>query len=473
MSPPSVTLSPGDYSVIVGFFLLIFLVGFWATRRKSGTIDFLLAGRTLTLPLFVMTFVSTWYGGILGVGEFSYLYGISNWVVQGLPYYVFALIFAFLLAKRSRATGEITIPDQLKRKYGTATSTLGSFLVFILMTPAPYVLMLAVLLQLITGWSFLVCLLAGTMASTIYLFYGGFRADIYTDVVEFVFMFGGFAILLPFAFVQLGGWEFLSNNLPPLHLTWHGGNSPQFIFIWFFIALWTFVDPSFYQRCHAARSGEVAKKGILISILFWIVFDFMTAAAGLYARAALPSLEQPIMAYPLLADRLLPSFAKGLFFVGMLASIMSTLNTLVLISATTLGRDLLAQRNKTKFNERSVAYTRWGIVVTAALSIWLSWSVPSVIRLWYTIGTVVIPGLLFPLVLSYFPRWSLPGKWAFTSMLSGWLLSSTWLFIGWSEKLGDTTSYPLGIEPMYPGLFLSGLIWLVGLVWRREKCRQG
>ena len=47
-----------------------------------------------------MTLVSTWYGGILGVGEFSYRYGISNWVIQGVPYYVFALFFAFLLAKR-------------------------------------------------------------------------------------------------------------------------------------------------------------------------------------------------------------------------------------------------------------------------------------------------------------------------------------------------------------------------------------
>ena len=71
------------------------MIGLRASRsREAGdAIDFLLAGRSLTLPVFVMTLVSTWYGGILGVGEFSYRYGISNWVIQGVPYYVFAAVF--------------------------------------------------------------------------------------------------------------------------------------------------------------------------------------------------------------------------------------------------------------------------------------------------------------------------------------------------------------------------------------------
>jgi SSS family solute:Na+ symporter len=57
-------------------------------------------------------------------------------------------------------------------------------------------------------------------------------------------------------------------NLPPLHVKWHGGNSFQFIVMWFFIALWTFIEPTFYQRCYAAESESVARNGILI-------FDFV------------------------------------------------------------------------------------------------------------------------------------------------------------------------------------------------------
>ena len=45
-----------------------------------------------------------------------------------------------------------------------------------------------------------------------------------------------------------------------------GGNSLQYLLVWFFIASWTFIDPGFYQRCSAAKNPDTAKKGILFSI---------------------------------------------------------------------------------------------------------------------------------------------------------------------------------------------------------------
>lgn len=465
-----ITLSVADKILIVAYFIAVLAIGFF-TSKKSGTdtSDFLLAGRSLTLPVFVMTLVSTWYGGILGVGEFSYRYGISNWVVQGVPYYVFAAVFAFLLARKIRATNLLTIPDKLHESYDKKTALLGAFLTFILMTPAPYILMLAMLMQLVTGWNLVLCVLAGTLATTAYLFLGGFRSDVNTDIFEFVLMFLGFAVILPFAYAKFGGWEFIQQHVPPLHLSWNGGNSTQFVIVWFFIALWTLVDPSFHQRCYAAKSGEVAQKGILVSIVFWFAFDAMTAMAGLYARAALPALEQPIMAYPILAEITLPSVAKGLFYIGMLATIMSTLNTLAFVSATTIGRDLVWRQRRERDDSRVIRYTQWGLLVTALLSMALSLTIPSVIKLWYVIGTVVIPGLLVPLVTSYFEQWKVSSPYAFASMLGGWSISLTWLLIGWTQELGNADLYPLGIEPMYPGVLVSLLFWGIGLA---RKSRQ-
>lgn len=457
-----ITLAPIDLALIGGYFAAVLLIGFSA-RAKTEAVDFLLAGRSLTLPLFVMTLVSTWYGGILGVGEFSYLYGISNWVVQGVPYYVFAVVFALLLAKRIRASNLTTIPDKLHAAYDMKTALLGSFLTFILMTPAPYVLMLAVLVQLVTGWSLVVCLLVGTAATTAYLYFGGFRADVYTDVFEFVLMFLGFGVILPFAVDKFGGWEFIRHNVPQLHLTWHGGNSLQFVLVWFFIALWTLVDPAFHQRCYAAKSGEVAQKGILVSIIFWFVFDAMTATAGLYARAALPQLPQPVMAFPMLAEVTLPSIAKGLFYIGMLATIMSTLNTLAFVSATTLGRDIVWRIVHPHDASKERRYTQGGLIVTVLVSIVIAIAIPSVIKQWYTIGTVVIPGLLVPLVTAYFERSKVSARYAFGAMLFGWLTSTAWLLAGWTQRIGTSEFYPLGIEPMYPGLAVSLAVWGWGM----------
>ena len=147
-----VSFSVLDDAVIALYFGAVLCVGFLTARKqRKGAVEYLLAGRWLTTPVFVMTLVSTWYGGILGVGEFSYRYGISNWVVQGVPYYIFAFSLRFL-AGRIRATNFTTIPDKLQESYGKPTAILGAVLTFLLMTPAPYILMIAVLLELVTGW---------------------------------------------------------------------------------------------------------------------------------------------------------------------------------------------------------------------------------------------------------------------------------------------------------------------------------
>ncbi|MBI3578616.1 MAG: hypothetical protein HY089_04300, partial [Ignavibacteriales bacterium] len=237
-----------DTLLIVLYFAAVVFVGFRAARRQQqSSDDFLLAGRTLTLPMFVATLVSTWYGGILGVGEFSYKYGISNWVVFGVPYYLFALVFAMFLAKKVRATNYVTIPDKLQASYDKKTAVLGGILTFFLVTPAAYVLMLGILVQLIFGLSLFASILLTTFLTVCYLYSGGFRSDVWANAFEFVMMFLGFAIIIPFAYAKFGGLDFIRANVPELHLTWHGGNSWQFIAVWFFIALWTLVDPAFHQ----------------------------------------------------------------------------------------------------------------------------------------------------------------------------------------------------------------------------------
>lgn len=473
-----ISLNPVDTVLILLYFVAVVAIGFIAARRTRSTAeDYLLAGRSLTLPLFVMTLVSTWYGGILGVGEFSYLYGISNWIVMGVPYYVFAAFFAFFLAAKIRATNLFSIPDKLQLSYDRKTALLGSVLTFILMNPAPYVLMFAIIMKLLFDWSLAVSIVAAAIVAFSYLMLGGFRSDIATDVFEFVLMFAGFAVIIPFSIHTFGGWEFLSTNLPPLHLTWHGGHTVQFILVWFFIALWTIVDPAFHQRCYAAKDGATARKGIFVSIIFWLFFDAMTATAGLYARAALPDLTEPMMAYPLLAERVLPPIAKGLFYIGMLATMMSTMNTLGLVSAQTIGRDIILRLRRRPASvaegitdtpedplagKSATTYTRIGLLISFFIAVIFALALPSVIEIWYTIGTIVIPGLLVPLVASYFDRLRISAYFAFRSMLFGWLTSIVWLISGELMGVGGHAQYPLGIEPMYPGLLVSLTWWVIG-----------
>ena len=455
--------------LVIGLYLSAVLgVGFWSARKsKSSTEDYILAGRTLTLPVFIATLVATWYGGILGVGEFSYTYGLSNWLVLGLPYYLFAFLYALFFAQRIRAETDLTLPDRLEKIYGRKAALFGGFLVFLITNPAPYVLILGVLLQWVTGWNLPLCVSLSVFFSAVYLYRGGFRADVWTDVFEFFLMFAGIFVILPFAYKRWGGLDFLRAHLPATHLSIPGRLSWGTVLAWYFIALWTFVDPAFYQRCSAARNGETAKKGMLLSIPFWFLFDAMTTTAGLYARAALPDLAEPMKAYPALARMLLPAWARGLFFAGMLATAMSTLNTLTFLSAMSAGKDVLARwRNVPEASQED--WVRKGLLPVSLFSIFLALCLRSVVGLWYAIGACTIPALLFPVWSSYYPSLRIRAGWVLAAMISGWGISTFSLILGRVRFLGASPGYLFGLEPIYLGLMVSGMIWLGGL-WRARS----
>ncbi len=421
----------------------------------------------LSLPGFVAALVSTWYGGILGVGEFSFQYGIANWFVFGFPYYIFAIIFAVFFARRVRDTGTYSIPDQLYQIYDRKTGLLGSVLVFFNSSPAPYLLMLAVLVQVVTGWSFFLCLAIGALTSLFYVYAGGFRAVVRTDLLQFVLMFGGFFLLLLFLIPTYGIFPFLSDTLPPLHLTLTGGNSWQYILVWFFIALWTLVSPQFHQFTLSAKSPRTARNGIMLSVLFWFVFDTATTLAGLYARALLPDIAAPSMAYPLLAEAVLPSAAKGIFYIGMLATVMSTTDGLTFIAALTVGRDILARWGGRSDDRSITRYTQYGVLFTSAVSIVAVLLFPSVIDLWYVIGTLFIPALLIPLITTYYPRLRISNALTFSAMLFGFLTSAVAFGIGQSRMAAGVPQYPCEIEPMYAGLTVSLLLYAIGNLRRK------
>ncbi len=450
---------------LIPFFLylaLLLFLGFRAHRKNPSSEEFLLSNRSLSIPAFVATLVTTWYGGILGVGEFVFSYGVSAWVVFGLPYYFFALLFAWFLAPKIRASNTVSIPDMLYDSYDKKTGFLGSAFLLIMTSPAPYILMLAVLLQEIFHFSFAVSVFSGAVFSVIYVFWGGFRSVVQTDKLQFILMFAGFAILLYYLWNGPLDISDLPAHLDAGHRSLSGGLPWQQIAVWFLIASWTFIDPGFHQRCAAAKTPQVARKGILISIAFWFVFDMLTLISGLYAFALYPHI-QPLEAYPYLAQQLLPPLWRGLFFTGLLAIIMSTIDSYTFLSALTFGRDMIWRfKSKTTLNKN----IRWGLALTAVISIALIFALPSVIKMWYNLGSLFIPPLLLPLLSAYFPKWRLSASRTLFIMASSFLLSLIWLLTGIWNGNPQAPQYWLGIEPFFPGLMWSVLFYLA--VLRRE-----
>lgn len=460
-----ISFSPLDIIVILIFFGSVLTIGFISGRKTSVEADdYLLSGRKVGLFLFILTNVSTWYGGILGVGEFTYRYGIASWFTQGFPYYIFAFLFALFFAKKIREASLFTIPDKITEIYGSKPGLFSAVLVFILVSPAPYLLMTANLIQLIFHTGIIVSLIISLILSIAYLFHGGFKSNIYTDALQFFVMFVGFIIILIFSANDFGGYSFLSQNLPKTHLQLTGGASPTYILVWFFIALWTFADPGFHQRSYAAKTGDIAVKGILISIIFWALFDFLTTSTGLYARAVLPGLNEPFLSFPLLAEKILSPGLKGIFYAALFATIMSTLNSFLFLSGTTIGRDFIYRLNK-KTNERFLKkYTILGLLLSGIISILIAYQIPSVINIWYTIGSLCIPGMILPVISAYYTKFRIENKLIFAEMILAVLTSIIWYFL--RDSFNDYVFLSL-IEPMIVGLITAVLIHSIGLFRRR------
>jgi len=455
-----VTFSSLDIIVVLLFFLILLLVGILSSRKlKKGTENYLLYGRKVGLLLFVFTTVSAWYGGILGVGEFTYRFGVASWLTQGFPYYVFAIIFAFFFAKKIRSASLYTIPDKLESVYGRKIGVLSSIIVFLLVSPAPYLLMVGSLVSLIFHIKLIWGLLIGTFVSIAYLFKGGLKATVYTDAFQFFVMFGGFILIFVFALVKVGGLNYLTTNLPARYLKPTGGASPVYILIWFFIALWTFADPGFHQRCYAAKTGNIAKWGIVISVFFWMLFDFLTTSTGLFARALLPNLSDPVLSFPLLAEKILGPGFKGIFYAALFATILSTLNSFMFLSATTIGRDFFYRLSKKRKTELVENQTKLGLIITSVLAIILAISINSVIDIWYAIGSICIPGIIFLIAGAYYPKLKVNNKIAVYELISAVILSLAWYLI---RPLFKNSPLHL-IEPMIVGLIVASAIHLFGI----------
>ena len=458
-------LGAADLAVLGAYFALALYIGWRLSRQSHGAEGFMLAGRGLTLPLFVGSLVATWYGGLLGVGEIAYSDGLVNWLTQGGFWYVTYLIFAFGLAGRLNLSGHTTLPDLMGALHGPGARLAAMLLNFVNVVPVAYLLSLGLIVQLITNWPLWLCIMTGTAVMGIYSLLGGFRAVVYTDMMQFGIMCLAVALVIPYAVFGLGGGDYLQARLPEQHLRISGSYSMQELAVWALIALSTLVDPNFYHRCYAAQSPKVARTGILLAIGFWILFDVCTTFGGLYARAALPAVD-PKMAYPLLADMLLPAGLKGVFVAGVLATAMSTVDSYCFVGAMSLSHDLLQKTLNLRLQDRAmVAFTRLGILLTGVLAMCLALVFPESIKaIWKTMGSLSTSAVLVPMVLGML-GWRPPGAGV------GAIMGGIGGTLGWAGLRRWGGPWALRVEVLIPGLACSITAYcLMGL--RAALCRD-
>ena len=392
-------LTPLDWIVILGSLSLTFFSAYLAYKHRSSSsniIDYMLMGRRLSLPLFVTTLIASWYGGIFGVTKLAFENGIYNFLIQGIFWYITYIIFAVFLVKKIRSFEAITLPHLVLKMIGPRSAKLSAIFNVLNVIPVTYSISLGIIIQLLTGYSLSISIAIGVFIAILYSIFGGFRAVVYSDFIQSIFMCIGVALVFVYSISEYSFLPFLKENLPSTHFNIWGTHSISSTLVWGFIALSTLVDPNFYQRCFAAKSEKIATVGILISTFIWMLFDICTTAGALYARAVMPEAASST-AYFQYSIELLPPGIRGLFLAAILSTIASTLDSYIFLASTTLSHDLGPKRWKDKSYFHYINIFVVGLLAIA-LALLFSEDIP---KIWKTLGSYSAACLLFPILFAY------------------------------------------------------------------------
>lgn len=386
-------LSRIDFFVFFFILSLTFAVTLIGRKGKhqEDVLEHFLMGRQLSLPLFVATLVATWYGGIFGVTEVVFRHGIYGFFTQGVFWYLAYLTFALLLAERVRTSEALSLPDFVENRYGKKSARLIAVVNCFDMLPISYVMSCGFFLKTLFEVPYSLGMICGALFVAFYAMYGGFRAIVYSDFVQFLVMI--FSVLLVLVFsLKRNPISFLVQELPIEHWQVSSNQSFSEMFVWLMLAMATLVNPGFYQRCLAAKNPVVAKKGVLISIVIWCFFDLCTCLGGMYARAILPD-SLPNTAYLEYSLMILPNGFRGFFLAGIFSTILSTLDSNLLITADTLKRYLCPFKNLSH---------RVAVFLSALCSVVMASCFDgSILKVWKIIGSLNTGALLFPMVMAW------------------------------------------------------------------------
>ena len=160
----------------------------------------------------------------------------------------------------------------------------------------------------------------------------------------------------------------------------------------------------------------------------------------------------------MLALDILPYGFFGLFIIGVLATLMSTIDSLSLVSAITVGRDILWRIKKPSKDSDPILFIRRGLIIISVISLALAFLLPSVVQLFYALGSVLIPGLILPFLWTIKKNKSLIDEYVGIK----WITIPIIVSMIWFSISKITGSLLFGIEPFYPGMITS-LIYFISL----------
>ena len=346
-----------DYVIVAIYLLIVIAVSVRVTRRAPDADELFLAGRSLGwgvigLSLFASNISSTTLIGLPGA---AWEHGISvaNYEWMASLVLIVSMIYVVPLFLGNRIA---TVPELLERrfdarlrKYLSAVSVvLGIFL-----DAAGSLYAGALVLQLFFPILPLWVSCAGiALFAGVYTAAGGLRAVAYTDVIQSLVLLGGSITLAVIVFGEFDySWAKVKAAVPAEKLSLlRPLDDPALPWLGTLIGLpilgfyyWT-MNQYVAQRLLGARDMRAAGYGAVLAAFLKLLPLFFMVLPGAMAVALLPDLDRPDRVFPSLVATYAPAGLAGLILAGLLAAIMSSVDSALNSSSTLLTLDFIQSR---------------------------------------------------------------------------------------------------------------------------------
>jgi SSS family solute:Na+ symporter len=347
--------------IVLGYLAAVLAVGYMGRRRmRGGEEDFFLAGRTLGPLVLLATMAATNFSGftVVGFSGAGYRMGFSFYPVMAYGTGLMALSFAVIglpVWRLGRRFGLVTPPELLNARHRSRALTVVFALAMAVFT-LPYLaiqpMAAGYALESLLGVPYVVGAGIVTALVLFYVLLGGMRSVVWTDVLQGVVMLvvlaAGFAVVAR-ASGGLGAAYGRLASESPEHFTRPGAGGGLALGLWgSYMLLWFLADPMFpqlFQRFYAARGERSLIRTMALYPIVTTVLFFFPVALGVLGRLNLPGLagKDTDKVLPLLMERFGGNWLAALAGAGLLAAIMSTMDSQLLTLGSMVERDLLGR----------------------------------------------------------------------------------------------------------------------------------
>lgn len=452
------------------------LIGLLFYKKTKNMSDFALGGRKLNPWVTAMSAQASDMSGwlLIGLPGLSYLIYTGTieaiWTAIGLALgtYLNWLFVAKRLRKYTEASNDsITLPDFFENRFRDdkhvlrVVSAIFTVIFFLVYTAAQFSAG-AKLFSTVFGLPYTTGLVIGALIILSYTAFGGFSAVCWTDTVQGTIMFFALIAVPIVACSSLGGMDAVSAQLAQMTtetlqaLPMKNGAVDSLLLAsalgW---GLGYFGQPHILVRFMAIESPEHIKISRRVAMV-WVSISLTAAVAvGMIGRALLPNLADSETVYMDMIHLLFNNVASGLLLIAILAAIMSTASSQLLVTASAVSSDLYGLMAKKKVDDMTMVWiSRVTVVVVAAVAIVMAINPNSsvfglVSCAWGGFGAAFGPLILFAL---FWRRMTVQG--AIAGMIAGGVSDLIWYYLKNIAQLGGI----FNVYEIIPGFLISAAV---------------